>query len=163
MHQPFHINITELDKHAKARDGPHNPRKFITNVMPQVFTLQPQINVARRIIALRSVIEQCSPAATRSAIVKRRDSSLWIARGVDPMLVTALDRSMHEQIGVAPNGRGKMRVGLVVQPEVLIVIRLVDACSVSAATWFESPARRRGLPAVITPFGSRVALGPATR
>ena len=41
MHQAFHINITELDKHAKARDGRHNPGKLIANVMPQVFTLQP--------------------------------------------------------------------------------------------------------------------------
>jgi hypothetical protein len=72
MNQAFHVDVGQFDKHTKASHRGDNAREFVTNVMPQILTLQPQLNVSRRIVGTslghRAMLSHCHKVGHRVGI-----------------------------------------------------------------------------------------------
>jgi hypothetical protein len=125
---------------------------LLAEVVAHVLALQPGLDVAAGFVGARSLALQCRPAASQACSSRGEAAILASAsasagdprgeparqllvrlagRGQHRQLVALLgqdrlDHAVHQQVRVAPDRAGEVRVGLVGQAEVAAVVRRVD-------------------------------------
>ena len=114
MHQPLDIQIVQRDEHAETRHRRDGAGKHAAQMIAHIETLQPCLHIARRIVGTafshRTMDTQFGP---------------FLRRFILFALQHRLDRAMHQQIGIAADRRGKMRISIISQTEVADVFGLI--------------------------------------
>ncbi len=91
------------------------PSKRLADLVLHVVALEPVLDVARRLVGAalgqRAMHAELGPAAAAGLVLLAGEHGL--------------DGAMHQQVGIAPDRRGEVRVGLVAQAEVADVVRAV--------------------------------------
>ncbi|CAJ0881046.1 hypothetical protein R76727_03343 [Ralstonia mannitolilytica] len=152
MNQAFHIQLVQLHEDAKRCDGAHGARELVAELVAHEVALEPCFHIARSLVSAalvgRAVDAELVPdrlclglvhdggrhallglglqaarlGRERTVQLHARRQRRHIAR----VMQDRLDGTVHEQIGVAPDRTGEVRVGRVCQAEVTDVVRAVD-------------------------------------
>ena len=112
------VDVEPVQRHeqAEVRDAADGAVEGFADAVLHVVALEPVLDVARRVVGApfgqRAVHAQFGPAGAARLIARARDARL--------------DRAVHEQIRIAPDRRGEMRVGVVTEAEMPVVLGAVD-------------------------------------
>ena len=183
MHQSFDIHLVERDEDAEGRCRGDDAAVFLSQVLTHVLALEPGLDVAAGLVgtplvgaAMQSCslpgkyflawCDDCFLRLLRRCLDPRskplRQLGMRLARhGQHGQLVPAapqdrLDHTVHQQVGIAPDRAGEVRVGLVGQTEVAFIHRRVDRLAHRAQ---QHRVDLLGVGPVLGGIGNRLELG----
>ncbi|EKE16686.1 MAG: hypothetical protein ACD_10C00851G0001 [uncultured bacterium] len=114
MNQTFDINRIECNKNTKPGHCRNGAIEHFADALLHEIAFQPVLDIARRLVSppfgARTMQADIIPTANRSVFLTGQHR---------------LDRTVHEQIGIAANRRSEMGVMLVSQTKMTNVIRAV--------------------------------------
>ena len=134
MHQPFYIYVLQLHKQAEGRDGTHHAVELVADMVLQVLALEPGLYLAGGVVG---------PALGHGTVLAVGGHGLHIvgkntghgdgagaAHTLDALTLFLganhpADTAVHQQVRVAPDGRGEVGIGGIVQAEMAFVLGLV--------------------------------------
>jgi hypothetical protein len=126
VNQPVGQQIRNLHKQPEIGDARNHPIEFIAQMTFHVLALQPGFDISRRFLGAFLVCRSNRFLVCRS---NRAKTLHLLTRVVEAARRSATDnvsyRPMHEQIGVPPNRRRKVCVGIQRQAEMPHVLRRI--------------------------------------
>ena len=112
MHESVDIQAIECDEKAEMSDAANRARKDFPDAILHEIALEPVFHIASRIVGTSFGHRAMHPKL-------RPRSTDWVITLAGK---TRLNTAMNQQIRVAANRRGKVRVGIVAEPEMADIV-----------------------------------------